>query len=95
MKQATARILIACLLLMFEPMFTSANIKAAEPMPPKSPNIIVILADDLGYGDIAPFGCEKAKTPALDRMAGEGLKLTSFYAAPVCSASRAQILTGC
>ena len=59
------------------------------------PNIVLILIDDLGYGDIAPFGSTKSKTPALDRMASEGLKLTSFYAAPVCSASRAQIMTGC
>ena len=59
------------------------------------PNIVLILADDLGYGDIGPFGATKQKTPNLDRMAGEGMKLTSFYAAPVCSVSRAQLLTGC
>ena len=60
-----------------------------------APNIVLILVDDMGYGDIEPFGASKCKTPALDRMAREGLKLTSFYAAPVCSASRAQIMTGC
>lgn len=59
------------------------------------PNIVLILMDDMGYADIAPFGATKCKTPALDRMAKEGMKLTSFYAAPVCSASRAQIQTGC
>jgi arylsulfatase A len=59
------------------------------------PNIVLIMIDDLGYGDIGPFGATKCKTPALDRMASEGLKFTSFYAAPVCSASRAQIQTGC
>ena len=59
------------------------------------PNFVVILIDDMGYGDIAPFGSTKNRTPALDRMAREGLRLTSFYAAPVCSASRAQIQTGC
>ena len=59
------------------------------------PNIVLILIDDMGYGDIGPFGATKCKTPALDRMASEGIKFTSFYAAPVCSASRAQILTGC
>ncbi len=61
----------------------------------RHPNIVLILIDDMGYGDIQPFGCTDCKTPALDRMASEGLKLTSFYAAPVCSASRAQIQTGC
>ena len=59
------------------------------------PNIIFILIDDMGYGDIEPFGATKQKTPNLDRMASEGMKLTSFYAAPVCSVSRAQLLTGC
>ena len=59
------------------------------------PNFILILADDMGYGDIGPFGSVKNRTPNLDRMAREGMKLTSFYAAPVCTPSRAQILTGC
>lgn len=59
------------------------------------PNFVVIFIDDLGYGDIGPFGATKQKTPHLDRMAKEGMKLTSFYAAPVCSVSRAQLLTGC
>jgi arylsulfatase A-like enzyme len=59
------------------------------------PNIVVIFIDDMGYADIGPFGATKQKTPNLDRMAREGMKLTSFYAAPVCSVSRAQLLTGC
>jgi arylsulfatase A len=62
---------------------------------PDKPNFIFILADDMGYGDIGPFGSAKNRTPNLDRMAREGMKLTSFYAAPVCTPSRAQILTGC
>src|SRR5215831_6981226 len=62
---------------------------------PVNPNFILILADDLGYGDIGPFGSKKNATPNLDRMAAEGMKLTSFYAAPVCTPSRAQIITGC
>ena len=61
----------------------------------RPPNVVVVLIDDLGYGDIGPFGATKQKTPHLDRMAREGMKLTSFYAAPVCSVSRAQLLTGC
>jgi arylsulfatase A len=64
-------------------------------VPAARPNIILILIDDLGYGDIGAFGSTQCKKPALDRMASEGLKLTSFYAAPVCSASRAQIMTDC
>ncbi len=59
------------------------------------PNFILILADDLGYGDIGPFGSTRNRTPHLDRMAREGMQFTSFYAAPVCTPSRAQVLTGC
>ncbi|MEZ6042763.1 MAG: sulfatase, partial [Planctomycetaceae bacterium] len=59
------------------------------------PNVVVISIDDLGYADIGPFGSEKNRTPHLDRMAAEGRKLTSFYAAPVCSPSRASLMTGC
>ena len=59
------------------------------------PNVVIIFIDDLGYADIGPFGATKQRTPNLDRMAREGMKLTSFYAAPVCSVSRAQLLTGC
>ena len=66
--------------------------RAAEP--PK-PNFVVILIDDMGYGDIGPYGSKLNRTPNLDRMAREGMKLTSFYAAPVCTPSRAQMMTGC
>ena len=59
------------------------------------PNLVLIFIDDMGYSDIGPFGSQLNRTPHLDRMAKEGRKLTSFYAAPVCSASRAQLLTGC
>ena len=59
------------------------------------PNVVLIFIDDMGYGDIGPFGSTKNRTPNLDRMAREGMKLTSFYAAPVCSVSRAQVMTGC
>ena len=59
------------------------------------PNIIVIFADDLGYGDIGAFGNPSIRTPNIDRMAMEGQKWTSFYvAAPVCTPSRAGLLTG-
>ena len=69
---------------------------AAQPasLPPK-PNFVIILIDDMGYGDIGPFGSILNPTPNLDHMANEGMKLTSFYGAPVCTPSRAQILTGC
>lgn len=60
-----------------------------------APNIVLIFIDDMGYGDIGPFGGTKAKTPQLDKFAAEGMKFTSFYATPVCSMSRACLMSGC
>ncbi|RMF42925.1 MAG: arylsulfatase [Planctomycetota bacterium] len=59
------------------------------------PNVVLINVDDLGYGDIGPYGNTTQQTPHLDRMAAEGRRLTSHYAAPVCSPSRASLMTGC
>ncbi len=62
----------------------------------RPPNVVVILCDDLGYTDVGCFGAQGWTTPNLDRMAREGMRFTSFYAAQaVCSASRAGLLTGC
>jgi arylsulfatase A len=59
------------------------------------PNIVLIVADDLGIGDVGAFGSERIKTPRLDQIASEGIVLTNFYAsANICSPSRAGILTG-
>jgi arylsulfatase A len=70
--------------------FGAVNTRAAAP-----PNIIVILADDLGYGDLSCFGQENFKTPRLDEMASQGMRFTSHYAGcTVCAPSRACMLTG-
>ena len=61
----------------------------------KQPNIILILADDLGYGDLSCFGQKKLKTPRLDTMASEGMRFTQFYAGcTVCAPSRSVLITG-
>ena len=59
------------------------------------PNVVFILADDLGYGDLASYGHRHIQTPHLDQLAKEGLKLTNFYSpSPLCSPARASFLTG-
>ena len=80
----------------------AASCVSAPPSPaagpdaaPRRPNIVIITADDLGYGDLGSYGHPNISTPHLDRLADEGQRWTSFYAqAPVCSPSRAALLTG-
>ncbi len=68
---------------------------AAAAQEPARPNVIIILADDLGWGDLGCYGQQKFKTPNLDRMAKEGARLTNCYApVPYCAPTRAALLTG-
>lgn len=63
--------------------------------PPRTPNIIFILADDLGYGDLGCYGQQLIRTPQLDRMAAEGMRFTQFYAgSTVCAPSRCVLMVG-
>ena len=85
------RILYAFAILSLTTLLTSPATCADRP-----PNVVVIFMDDMGYGDIGPFGAEGYATPHLDRMAKEGRIFTDFYVTQaVCSASRAGLLTGC
>jgi arylsulfatase A len=59
-----------------------------------APNMVILFADDLGYGDLGCYGHPTIRTPHLDRMAAEGIKLSQFYAAHLCTPSRAALLTG-
>ena len=59
-----------------------------------TPNFIVLFADDQGWGDLGVYGHPDIRTPHIDRMAAEGMRLTSFYAAPFCGPSRAALMTG-
>ncbi|MGV9820853.1 arylsulfatase [Nocardia xishanensis] len=61
--------------------------------PEGAPNIVVVLVDDMGYSDIGPFGSE-IETPTLDRLAADGVRLTNYHTTPLCSPSRASLLTG-
>ena len=74
-------------------LISGVSLSAAEPN--KHPNVVIILADDLGYGDLACFGHPKFKTPNLDKMAAEGARLTQFNTpAPFCAPTRASLMTG-
>jgi arylsulfatase A len=86
MRRIAAALLVVVLLIGFGALSPHAQ---RQP-----PNIIVILADDLGYGDLSSFGSPNINTPRLDAMASQGQKWTNFYVQPVCSPSRAALLTG-
>ncbi len=88
MMRIIAFVTIVCLATACGPVATG------EPSPAQ-PNIILIYADDLGYGDLSCYGHPTIHTPRIDQLATEGIKLTSFYtAAAVCTPSRAGLLTG-
>jgi arylsulfatase A len=82
------RSLYIVLMLMFLPILVQCQIS-------KKPNIIILLADDLGYRDLSSYGSTQVQTPVIDRLASEGVRFTDFYAgSAVCSPSRASLLTG-
>jgi arylsulfatase A-like enzyme len=60
----------------------------------KKPNIVHIVADDLGFGDVGFNGCTDIRTPNLDRLAAGGAKFTQFYTQPMCTPTRAALMTG-
>jgi arylsulfatase A-like enzyme len=70
-------------------------VPTGQAVQPRKPNIVLILADDLGYGDIGPYGQRQIQTPNLDRLAAQGLRFTQAYAgAAVCAPSRSVLMTG-
>ena len=91
MPRLSAFALAVCVLLGSEQESKSSNDSIA--VKTKQPNILLIVADDMGYSDIGPFGGEIA-TPALDSLAEQGLQLTNFHVLPTCSPSRSVLLSG-
>lgn len=86
----------ACIWVAVFMAFFSMSAASLGGVRPEKPNFIVIFCDDMGYGDIGPFGSKLNRTPQLDRMAAEGLRLTSFYVTcSVCTPSRSSLMTGC
>src|SRR5215203_5502433 len=67
----------------------------AQTAPSSRPNIILIVADDLGYGDLGCYGQQRIRTPNIDRLAKDGMRFTDFYAGcTVCAPSRCVLMTG-
>ena len=84
------------LILCFAVLVNCNLSRAAKPITVARPNFIVVFCDNLGYGDIEPFGSKLHRTPNLNRMAAEGRKFTHFcVTAGVCTPSRASLMTGC
>ncbi|MCC9656566.1 arylsulfatase [Rhodopirellula sp. JC737] len=84
--------LLACMALILSSVVVSNPLNAQETTPP---NIVLIVADDLGYGELGCYGQEKIRTPRLDQLAAEGIKLTNFYSGnAVCAPSRCCLMTG-
>src|SRR5262245_21867255 len=81
---------ISAFLLLALPALQAAD----APEPRSKPNIIFILADDLGYTDLACFGSKFYETPNIDRLAAQGMRLTRFHACQNCQPTRAALLTG-
>ena len=71
-----------------------AQTVAAQPRPQTRPNVVLIITDDVGYGDIGSYGAPDIKTPNIDSLARDGTRLTDFYAAPACTPTRAALITG-
>ena len=87
---ANVSVFLALAAIQFLGLFLANTSHAAE-----KPNIVLIFIDDMGYGDIGPFGNTVNQTPHLDRMAREGLKLTQFYVSnTACTPSRSALMTG-
>lgn len=66
----------------------------ASAQPGTKPNVVLVITDDVGYGDIGSYGAPDIKTPNLDRLAEQGTRFTDFYAAPTCTPTRAALMTG-
>lgn len=76
-------------------LFTSLTVASLHAQESQNPNIIIILADDLGYGDLSCLGAKDVNTPNIDQLAAKGIQFTQFYAnSTVCSPSRASLLSG-
>src|SRR5262245_7149890 len=74
-----------------------AGLASTQPLAAQTvakPNVVLIVTDDVGYGDFGSYGASDIKTPNIDSLARDGTKLTDFYASPLCTPTRASLMTG-
>jgi arylsulfatase A-like enzyme len=89
-----ARIFIPCLILLFADSAFAQPERQPLKQTARSPNVIVILTDDQGWGDLSVHGNTNISTPNIDRLASQGMALDRFYVCPICSPTRAEFMTG-
>ena len=82
------------ILLALVALCLSAVPAAAQAPAPARPNVVLIVTDDVGYGDVGSYGAPDVKTPNIDSLAHDGVRLTDFYAAPQCTPTRAALISG-
>ncbi|MEO6246082.1 MAG: sulfatase-like hydrolase/transferase, partial [Opitutaceae bacterium] len=84
------------LLAVFVPVLLAApaTLHAAGPLAGKHPNILFVLTDDQGYGDVSSHGNPILKTPTMDRLRGESVRFTDFHVSPTCAPTRSSLMTG-
>lgn len=85
---------VAVLSAMLAASPASTPVHAQPPAPATRPNVLLIITDDVGYGDIGSYGAPDIRTPNIDRLARQGVRLTDFYASPQCTPTRASLITG-
>jgi arylsulfatase B len=95
-RQSRVQLTLAALVLLVGPIMLAASIVLAAPTlaAQERPNVVVIVADDLGWSDVGFHGNTEIKTPSLDRLAAQGVQLDRFYTTPICSPTRAALMTG-
>lgn len=84
------RLLVALVLFVATPVATDARAQSGA----GRPNVVLIITDDVGYGDIGSYGARDIRTPSIDALARRGARFTDFYAAPQCTPTRAALITG-
>lgn len=88
-----SKLLSPAMLALLATVVAVSVVRAADAVRPARPNIVIVLADDMGYSDAGCFGSE-IQTPNIDRLANEGLRFTQFYNTARCCPTRASLLTG-